>query len=197
MYRYAVPEKQTKKPERQMKPPQKHHSRKPLLAVALVLVGAAAVTGGLLLSGSRLPTAVVQAVVPHDPTFGSVTVAGISLKGMSMAQARSAVVAHLEKTDAARRYTLTCGNKSCTLAGSDLHLSYPINHTLALALSDSTGNNHAAKNYPLPPTIDRGTLSTRLKELTAPLAVAAKEPTIQSFDGSSFSFSEGTTGRCP
>lgn len=171
-----------------------------VIAVIAVAAVAAAVAGGVLIAKNVPKTAVSSSSVAQEPVFGDVTVSGVSLKGMTMTKARNAVITHLEKKDQARSYTLTYSSKTYTLSGKDLSITYNVNEVLQKAMKSTVSSSSASsaqsaqKTYTLTPTIDQTSLNTKLKELTSSINCSAKEPTISSFDGSSFSFKEGTPG---
>lgn len=181
------------------KKPNKFKHRTVVLATVLIAaVAAAAVGTGILLfsrnSSSPAASSSASGSVKNQ-VFGNVEIDSVSLKGMTLSKARSAVVSYVEKKDAGRSYTLTHGEDAYKLNGKDLHISYNINATLQKALSESAASSaEQTKKYTLTPAVDQSTLKTRLSELTAPVNKAAKEPTIQSFDGSNFTFTNGTPG---
>ncbi|QKN23246.1 hypothetical protein GJQ69_01325 [Caproicibacterium lactatifermentans] len=187
-------------------PQSKQKNKKVVLAVVLVAAAAAAaifILGKTTFRHTVQPTAFTSGNTSStQPVFGSVTVEGISLKGMTMAQGRSAVLEQMEKKDAARTYTLTHGEKSYTLSGKDLHISYNTNAVLQRAMQAGTASSTTSSassassdtEYRLTPTVDQTSLQAKLEDLTKSVNHSAKEPTIRSFDGSGFSFTEGTPG---
>ncbi|WOC32041.1 MULTISPECIES: VanW family protein [Caproicibacterium] len=182
--------------EHRYPPSKKAKPRKGLLAVILAvsIVAAGSGIGALLFNRSAAKPESTASSQSAQPVFGSVKVEGVSLQGMTLAKARAAVISHVESKDTGRSYTLTGSEKSYTLSGKDLHITYNINATLQKALNESAADPTDTKDYSLTPVVDQTTLKTRLEELTQPVNQEAKEPTIKSFDGSSFTFTDGTPG---
>lgn len=132
----------------------------------IAAVAAAAVGTGILLfsrnSSSPAASSSASGSVKNQ-VFGNVEIDSVSLKGMTLSKARSAVVSYVEKKDAGRSYTLTHGEDAYKLNGKDLHISYNINATLQKALSESVVSSaEQTKKYTLTPAVDQSTLKTRL-----------------------------------
>ncbi len=173
----------------------KHRKPHGTVVLAGVLITAAAVTAVIV--GTNLARRAAAINSGSDSasvqTFGKVTVDTVSLNGLTYPKARRALMNYVIKKDSGRSYTLTYGGNTYPFSGHDLHTSYNINAVLQKAWAEQHAAD-GAKQYHLSVTVDQATLQAKLQELTASINVQAKEPTIRSFDGSSFTFTEGTTG---
>lgn len=132
-----------------------------------------------------------------------IVVEGIDLNGMTLEEATAAVKA-VEPSLAICDITLTYGEKSWALTGSDLSFTYNTDAVLqdafgfvkqadAATLSDLETQ---PKSYEITATPDTTSLKETLTTLTQEVNQPAKDATVQSFDPASetFTFEEGQNG---
>lgn len=161
-----------------------------ILVAAVAVIGIAA--GTQLAKRQGVPSTVSSKV--STPVFGDVTVDAVSLRGMTYQQAKNALLEYIQKKDLGRSYVLTYGSKSFPLSGKDLHTSYNLNEILQKAWAARSSASSGTAQYHLTAAAEAVSLKAKLKNLTASLNTAAVEPTIRSFDGTNFTFKEGTPG---